>query len=141
LAATVVAHFIAYPRFVINSLPLFAGFAIGGSLVLLGVWLYVTALKALRVGFRRGTLVTEGLYSVVRHPIYSAWIFLIIPGFALTFRSWIVLITPVVAYVAMCITLPLEERELDERYGAEYKSYRRETGAVWPVFRRKGKGG
>ena len=42
-------------------------------------------------------LVTSGMFAIVRHTIYSAWIVLILPGLASLSRFWPLLFTPMVA--------------------------------------------
>lgn len=53
----------------------------------------------------------------MRHPLCSSSIFLIIPGVAVAFRSWLLLPMPLVAYAAFRICLPAEDDDLRERYG------------------------
>jgi len=104
-----------------------------------GTCVYAAAFVSLRRGLRQGILVTHGLYAIVRHPLYAASIFFIIPGVALVFRSWLLLPMPAVAYIAFRIFIPAEEQDLHERYGEDFTLYRERTNAVFPVPRRRGK--
>jgi protein-S-isoprenylcysteine O-methyltransferase Ste14 len=58
----------------------------------------VVAARALNRAYKRDELVSSGVFALARHPIYSAWIVLIAPGLALLSRSWLQLLTPLVAY-------------------------------------------
>ena len=57
----------------------------GLILITLGLILYILALKIkITKSIIENTLVTHGVYSVVRNPIYSAWLFLCIGSLSLT---------------------------------------------------------
>ena len=75
-------------------------------------------------------LVTGGLHSSMRHPIYAAHLSMLAGwtmGSGLTVNFWLLA-------ASLCITFPLmiwmEERELARRFGPGYQSYRRSV----PVF-------
>jgi protein-S-isoprenylcysteine O-methyltransferase Ste14 len=131
----VIAHFAAYPRFVIAQVPFAACAAVGASLVAAGVCMYATAFVSLRRGLRKGTLVTHGLYAIMRHPLYASSIFLIIPGVTLAFRSWLLLPMPLVAYAAFRIFVSAEDDDLRERYGDAFLRYQQTTNALFPKLR------
>jgi protein-S-isoprenylcysteine O-methyltransferase Ste14 len=131
--AAVSAHFVTYPRFVISQVSLAACLVVGAFSVTAGVAMYLAALVYLRKGLRSGGLVTNGLYAIMRHPLYAASILLIIPGVALAFRSWLLLPMPVVAYVACRVVLPVEDDELLKRYGDQFLQYRQRTNALFPT--------
>jgi len=84
---------------------------------------------------RKGKLLREGIYGVVRHPRYlSAGLSLI--GIALVSNYaglyiFLLLLIPI-GYV----TLALEERELVERFGDEYRQYQRDVPQIIPRFGR-----
>jgi len=137
--AAVIVHIATYPQFEIASLSFSACAIVGALLVVTGICVYAAALVSLRRGLRQGTLVTRGLYAIVRHPLYASSILFIIPGTALAFRSWLLLPTPAVAYVAFRIFIPGEERALYEQYGEDFRLYRERTNAIFPVPRRRGK--
>ena len=65
-------------------------------------------------------LQTHGLYSVVRHPIYLAWILLVWPVAVMT-NTRLVLAATSTAYVIVAIVL--EERDLRRMFGTDYDRY------------------
>jgi protein-S-isoprenylcysteine O-methyltransferase Ste14 len=78
-----------------------------------------------------GLLLTDGVYAHVRHPRYLQMMLAVL--------GWALLSNYVAAYLAVLATLavlavviPLEERELAERFGAEYEAYRRRVPALVP---------
>ena len=134
--AALIAHFAAYPRFVIAPFSAATCAIVGASLVIMGACMYAAAWASLRRGFRTGTLVTDGLYAVMRHPLYASSIFFILPGIALVLRSWLLLPMPVVAYVAFRICLSAEDDDLHKQYGDDFARYRDTTNALFPALPR-----
>jgi protein-S-isoprenylcysteine O-methyltransferase Ste14 len=104
-------------------------------LIVLGVpmWL-VGAVSAMRA-YNHDQLVTSGIFSVVRHPIYSAWIVLLLPGLALLSRSWPLLLTPFVAYAVFKRLIHREDEYLARRFGQAYLDYRMRVGEILPIPR------
>jgi protein-S-isoprenylcysteine O-methyltransferase Ste14 len=67
-------------------------------------------------------LVVEGPYRYVRNPLYEGD-FCLIVGAALLTRSWALVLLAVLYLAQLALQLPLEERELGERFGASYCRY------------------
>jgi protein-S-isoprenylcysteine O-methyltransferase Ste14 len=76
-------------------------------------------------------LVTSGVYSVIRHPLYFSG-FLIIVGSNVYFASsWAWVSLPLVLIVVL-IRVPIEERRLVERFGRDYIAYQKRSKAILP---------
>jgi protein-S-isoprenylcysteine O-methyltransferase Ste14 len=131
-AVAVTVHFIHYPQFVIRQLAWGSCVAIAASLVLSGATVYLSALIPLRRALKERRLITSGLYSVVRHPLYASSILLILPGVALLVRSWLLLPMPAVAYIAAHAYIPAEDAQLRGRFGNAFDRYQRTTNALVP---------
>jgi protein-S-isoprenylcysteine O-methyltransferase Ste14 len=108
---------------------------LGTGFLAAGTMVYVNALRTFNAGYKKGQLVTEGPYSVVRHPIYAAWILLICPGLVLFFRSWPMLFVPLIAYVSFKVSIPKEEDYLKEKYGQAYLDYRLRVNELFPTWK------
>lgn len=82
-----------------------------------------------------GKLLTEGVYARVRHPRYLEATLGILSWalFANYLATYVVLLFWLVAL--LCVLIPLEERELLNRFGAEYKEYRRRVPMIVPRIR------
>ena len=85
-------------------------------------------------------LLTEGIYARVRHPRYLE--------FSLGGLGAALLCNYPAAYVAVLLTIaglavlvPFEERELEARFGDDFREYRRRVPAILPKLRRTGDGG
>ena len=81
-------------------------------------------------------LVVGGLYHFVRNPMYLAVVTAIV-GQALLFGRWELLAYAAGAAAAMwAFATFYEEPHLAERFGAEYREYRRAVPGWWPRLRR-----
>jgi protein-S-isoprenylcysteine O-methyltransferase Ste14 len=130
------AHALWYPRSEIRQVPHVALAVAGGALVVVGIAIYLGAAMAIRKGLKEGRLVTSGLYSLVRHPLYASHMLFVVPGIALLLRSWLLLPMPLYMYIAFRILIPAEDRDLRDRFGQEFEQYRQRTNAVFPKLRR-----
>jgi len=136
-ALAVLGHVLGYPRFVIVQPDGMSLVIVGSLLIATGASVYLAAARGLRKGLTEGRLVTTGLYSLVRHPLYASNILFVVPGIALLCRSWLLLCVPLFMYAAFRLFIPAEERELRKRFGQTFEEYRSRTNAVFPrVWRR-----
>ncbi len=108
-----------------------AGFVVIG----LGVVFWLTGIITVMRAYNRDRLATSGAFALVRHPVYAAWIMLILPGVALLSRSWPALLTPLVAYAIFKRLIPREEEYLAKRFGQAYLDYRRRVNELIPIPR------
>lgn len=74
---------------------------------------------------------TDGVFAVVRHPIYSA-ILLAAAGFVIALGSWWTLGCAVVLLAFLGIKSRWEDSLLREQYGAEWVAWAARTGALVP---------
>ena len=88
----------------------------------------ITATSATRT---QHTLVTSGPYRWVRHPLYTVATSLFI-AFGLMADNWFIALLGILAFIAMAIRTPKEEANLIEKFGEEYRDYRKRTGAFLP---------
>ncbi len=76
-------------------------------------------------------IVMQGPYRVVRHPMYAAALGISL-GLSLLIQS-LAFFAVFVIYVALLTGLiPMEERELEKAYGADYLDYQRRTRMLVP---------
>lgn len=79
-------------------------------------------------------LITTGVYSQVRHPIYTSYILLFI-GFVVMLQSLVSIgLLAVVCAVWFGSRIQIEEAMLEKKFGGEYKSYREKTKRLLPFI-------
>lgn len=66
------------------------------------------------------TLLTTGMYGIVRHPIYLGWVLLMAGVAEMTMTR---LVFAAVSTLYLAIAVPFEERGLIETFGPDYASY------------------
>ena len=78
------------------------------------------------------TLVTNGVYQYVRHPMYSA-IWLMALAQPLLLHNWLAGFGSIVAFGLMyLLRVPVEERMMREQFGEQYEQYSANTGRIIP---------
>lgn len=79
-------------------------------------------------------LVKTGIYSAVRHPIYSSYLLLFI-GFCLMLQSLVSLaLLTIVSAIWFGSRIKLEEEMLEQEFGEEYKAYQQQTKRLIPFI-------
>lgn len=110
-----------------------------GTLFILGglaLWVYAVLIQKINSDIKKGNLVTRGAYSIVRNPIYSAFL-IIFTGSLIIARNLYLLILPVVFYISLTILMKkTEEKWLLEKFGDEYTKYCKKVNRIIPWFRR-----
>ena len=115
------------------------GYLVCAFFAVLGVSLLALGVKAcpLRVlsGRDKSTLVTNGIYSYIRHPICLSCVLLAFSA-ATGFRSAVGLMIAILALVIIYVRVSFEERELERRFGRAYCVYKSKVGMFVPKGKR-----
>lgn len=98
---------------------------IGLSLFLMGVFLFIFSHTKLKGFEDTGELITGGIYSKIRNPMYLGFIIWIV-GFPIFTKSLITLVSSTIWISHIIYWKILEERELEEKY-KEYREYKKKT--------------
>jgi protein-S-isoprenylcysteine O-methyltransferase Ste14 len=130
-----ILHF-SHPKiFVFTQTPYIIFPIVGTIFISLGLIMYVLGARIITSAFHEGKLLTNGVYSIVRHPMYSGLIVFFAPGVALWFRSWLMLTVPVVSYIVFKLFIKKEENYLEEKFGQDYLNYKLKVNALIPIPR------
>jgi protein-S-isoprenylcysteine O-methyltransferase Ste14 len=106
-------------------------FAAGGALRLWPVFVLgrrFSGLVAIQPGH---TLVTSGIYSVIRHPSYLGLLVNSL-GWGLAFRSGVGVLLTALTIPPLLARIHAEERLLRTQFGSEYDAYRARTSRLIP---------
>jgi len=106
-------------------------FVAGGALRLWPVFVLGPRFSGL-VAIQRGhTLVTGGIYGLIRHPSYLGLLINSL-GWALAFRAWIGVLLFAMTIPPLIARIRSEENLLRDQFGEEYKSYCARTSRMIP---------
>jgi protein-S-isoprenylcysteine O-methyltransferase Ste14 len=106
-------------------------FAIGGALRIWPVFVLGNRFSGL-VAIQPGhALVTNGIYSVIRHPSYLGLLTNSL-GWSLAFRSGVGVMITALLLVPLLARIHAEEALLSSQFGAEYQAYRARTARLIP---------
>ena len=111
----------------------------GIFMIILGLYLWIQAVIVQKINKKvtEKKLITTGVYSIVRNPVYSAFIF-IFTGLLLFTANYILLILPFVFWAFLTILMKnTEEKWLKNEFGEEYEIYLKQVNRVIPRIRRK----
>jgi protein-S-isoprenylcysteine O-methyltransferase Ste14 len=106
-------------------------FTLGGTLRLYPVFVLGRRFSGLVAIQKDHTLVTHGIYGVVRNPSYLGLLINML-GWALTFRSGVGVVICVLTFLVLLARISSEERLLHEYFGAEYDAYRARAARLIP---------
>ena len=99
-----------------------------------GIWLWAAIKEKLQDNIIANKLITTGVYSVVRNPIYSAFAF-VLTGVLLIYSNLYLLLLPFVYWVLLTIMMrATEEKWLLEQFGDEYRDYCKRVNRCIPWF-------
>lgn len=117
--------------------------AVTVALTVGSIWVTIAAVRVLGKQWslaarllEEHVLITEGPYQIVRNPIYTGMLgMLIATGLAVS--HWAALVVAVVIYLAGTIVrMRSEEKLLQEEFGRVYEKYVGEVPALIPLWRR-----
>ncbi|MDD5686490.1 MAG: methyltransferase [Elusimicrobia bacterium] len=126
LAVTAGISFLFKPMFRIteNSNKLFT---VAVAMIITGFILNLIAAFSMLNAYGKEQLATGGLYSIFLNPMYTFQILVTVPGLLLFFNSWFVMITIISVFIAFKVFVKKEEKYLEEKFGNQYKDYKKKV--------------
>ena len=103
------------------------------GIVLLVIWvpLWLTSVVQILVYVPRKTLITNGPFRLMLHPLYTTVALLVFPGVGLVLDTWLGFALGAVLYVSSRIFSPSEEKLLAKYFPKEYPAYRGKVLLPW----------
>ncbi len=119
-----------------------APYILGIVLMVIGQWLFYRAHADLGTNWsvtlqtrERHALISSGVYSMVRHPMYTS-MFLLGIAQVLFLPNWIAGPAYLISFGILYIfRVRVEERMMLDRFGTEYEQYMQRTGRLVPRLR------
>jgi protein-S-isoprenylcysteine O-methyltransferase Ste14 len=122
-----------HPFFQMGFFPYRIVVVLGVLLIGIGLPFFFISVKTVTLAYQAEELVTGGIFTCCRHPLYASWVVFIVPGVALSANSWILLTTPVVMYVVLRLLVGKEESYLGAVFGPEYLEYKKRVPCIVPI--------
>lgn len=111
--------------------------AIISILIAISLWVSAVLFSKVKTKIKENTLVTTGVYSIVRNPIYSAFLFLF-TGILLFTRNLYLLIFPIIFWIYLTYLLKeTEEKWLKDKFKEEYQKYMKKVNRIIPNIFKK----
>lgn len=111
--------------------------AIISILIAISLWGSAVLFSKVKTKIKENTLVTTGVYSIVRNPIYSAFLFLF-TGILLFTRNLYLLIFPLIFWIYLTYLLKeTEEKWLKDKFKEEYQKYMKKVNRIIPNIFKK----
>ncbi|MFX0083950.1 MAG: methyltransferase family protein [Candidatus Hodarchaeota archaeon] len=85
-----------------------------------------------------GTRIDSNIYSLIRHPMYAGDLCLAL-GFAFLKNNLFAFLIAMISFIPFLVAMKCEDRELIRRFGVKHQQYIKETGAIFPKYKKFGK--
>ncbi|TWP07888.1 isoprenylcysteine carboxylmethyltransferase family protein [TM7 phylum sp. oral taxon 351] len=112
---------------------------LGVLIILLGLIIYILAIKIkITKAIKENRLLTTGVYSIVRNPIYSAWLLLCTGALLCSGSLLLTLLFFLIFWLYLTILMKhTEEKWLTKLYGVPYIEYCKKVNRCLPWFPKK----
>jgi protein-S-isoprenylcysteine O-methyltransferase Ste14 len=79
----------------------------------------------------RKELITNGPYSLVKHPLYTNAALLVLPWIGFLFNTWLGVVIGIIVYIGSRIFSPEEEEILSKIFGTAWDEYCHKVKIPW----------
>lgn len=111
----------------------FALIVVAICLFLIGVPFFVFALLSVHRAYSANKLITTGIFSLCRNPVYAAWVVFFVPGSMLIRANWLGMTIPIFMYLLLRLLIRKEETNLESVFGEEYIKYKKRVMCILPL--------
>lgn len=99
-----------------------------GYILMMGIeaFIYIFSAFTLNKNKDKETLITTGVYSIIRHPLFLGVIIMFLSHIFLS-QNWIVIVNTIISILCLYFICYVEEKENIEKFGKEYEEYIRKV--------------
>jgi protein-S-isoprenylcysteine O-methyltransferase Ste14 len=103
------------------------------SIILLvpGVTIWIWSIILILTKVPKKELITNGPYSLVKHPLYTGVALLVLPWVGFLVNTWLGALIGVIVYAGSRIFSPEEEKMLSKTYGPAWDKYCNKVKIPW----------
>src|SRR5512132_2183100 len=122
---------IAYPAlFDVGGPPIVLA-AVSVAVLVAGVTIWIWSVALIVTKVPRGELITNGPYSLVKHPLYTAVALLVLPWIGFLLNTWLGAVIGIAMYIGTRVFASAEEASLSSTFGAKWDEYSRTVRIPW----------
>jgi protein-S-isoprenylcysteine O-methyltransferase Ste14 len=93
------------------------------------IWIWSVVLILIKVPQQE--LITNGPYSLVKHPLYAGVALLVLPWLGFLLNTWLGVLIGIVLYIASRVFWPEEEATLSKTFGTTWDEYCHKAKIPW----------
>jgi protein-S-isoprenylcysteine O-methyltransferase Ste14 len=93
------------------------------------IWIWSVVLILTEVPKKK--LITNGPYSLLKHPLYTGVALLVLPWVGFLFNSWLGVLIGAVLYIGSRLYSPAEDALLSKTFGPAWEEYRKKVMLPW----------
>jgi len=105
--------------------------AISIIILIPGVTIWIWSVVLILTKVPKKELITNGPYSLVKHPLYTGVALLVLPWIGFLFNTWLGLLIGIVLYIGSRIFSPEEEETLSKTFGTSWDEYCNKVKIPW----------
>jgi len=93
------------------------------------IWIWSVVLILIKVP--KQELITNGPYSLVKHPLYTGVALLVLPWIGFLLNTWLGVLIGIVLYIGSRVFAPEEEAILSKTFGTTWDEYCNKVKIPW----------
>jgi protein-S-isoprenylcysteine O-methyltransferase Ste14 len=93
------------------------------------IWIWSVILILTKVPQKK--LITNGPYSLVKHPLYTGVALLVLPWIGFLLNTWLGALIGIIVYIGSRLFSPEEEEILSKTFGTTWDEYRKKVKIPW----------
>jgi len=105
--------------------------AISIIILIPGVTIWIWSVVLILTKVPKKELITNGPYSLVKHPLYTGVALLVLPWIGFLFNTWLGALIGVILYIGSRIFSPEEEEILSKTFGTSWDEYCKKVKIPW----------
>jgi len=105
--------------------------AISITILIPGVTIWIWSVALILINVPKKELITNGPYSLVKHPLYTGVALLVLPWIGFLFNTWLGVLIGIILYVGSRIFSPEEEEILSKTFGCTWDEYCNKVKMPW----------
>jgi protein-S-isoprenylcysteine O-methyltransferase Ste14 len=105
--------------------------AISIIILIPGVTIWIWSVVLILTKVPKKELITNGPYSLVKHPLYTGVALLVLPWIGFLFNTWLGALIGIILYIGSRIFSPEEEEILSKTFGTTWDEYCNRVKMPW----------